>query len=150
MDVLMVGNDYGNEVFAGRYDAFIGLVLLGNGKGGFTVVPESESGFYVGGDAKAFTKLYNSRNEELLIASQNRGPLRIFSELPASSTMKVKGDDSWAELIDDHGRKTRMEFYYGSGFLSQSSRNIQIPKNTVDITVYNFAGKSRKISIKTL
>ncbi len=35
LDILMVGNDYGNEVFVGRYDAFKGALLLGNGKGNF-------------------------------------------------------------------------------------------------------------------
>src|SRR5690606_9121716 len=29
LDVIMVGNNYGNEVFAGRYDAFTGSVLVG-------------------------------------------------------------------------------------------------------------------------
>jgi hypothetical protein len=148
-DVLMVGNDYGNEVFAGRYDAFIGLVLLGDGKGHFAVVPESGSGFYVGGDAKAFTKLFNSRNEPLFIASQNRGPLKIFTETPAT-VLKVNPRDIWAELVDNNGRKTRVEFYYGSGFLSQSSRNIQIPKNVVEINVYDVTGKARKVSTSAL
>ena len=31
--MLMIGNDYGNEVFSGRYDAGTGTVLLGDGKG---------------------------------------------------------------------------------------------------------------------
>ena len=33
MDILLTGNDYGNEVFVGRMDALTGLALLGNGKG---------------------------------------------------------------------------------------------------------------------
>jgi hypothetical protein len=122
---------------------------LGDGKGHFTVVPESASGFYVGGDAKAFTKLFNSRNEPLFIASQNRGSLKIFAETPAS-VLKVNPNDSWAELVDKDGRKTRVEFYYGSGFLSQSSRNIQIPKNVVEINVYDVTGKARKVSTSAL
>ncbi len=56
-DVVLVGNDYGNEVFAGRYDAFTGLVLLGNGHGGFQVVRSAQSGFGVFGDAKALVRL---------------------------------------------------------------------------------------------
>ena len=31
----MIGNDYGNEVFSGRYDAGTGIVLLGDGSGEF-------------------------------------------------------------------------------------------------------------------
>ena len=51
-DVLMIGNNFGNEVFIGRYDAFNGALLKGNGKEGFEFVPSLESGFTVTGDAK--------------------------------------------------------------------------------------------------
>jgi hypothetical protein len=32
-DLLLIGNDYSAEVINGRYDAFNGLMLKGNGKG---------------------------------------------------------------------------------------------------------------------
>jgi hypothetical protein len=35
LDVVMNGNDYGSEAAIGRYDAFNGLMLKGDGKGGF-------------------------------------------------------------------------------------------------------------------
>ena len=60
LDILMVGNDYGNEVFVGRYDAFKGALLLGDGKGNFEVASMSKSGFSVGGDAKGLVKLYRA------------------------------------------------------------------------------------------
>ena len=65
LDVIMVGNDYGNEVFAGRYDAFTGLILLGDGKGSFQVMPSAKSGFYVPGDAKSLVRLYGANGDEL-------------------------------------------------------------------------------------
>ena len=56
----MIGNDYGNEVFSGKYDAGTGTVLLGDGKGNFVAVPSVKSGFKVAGDAKALGKLKNA------------------------------------------------------------------------------------------
>ena len=35
LDIAICGNDYGNEITAGRYDAMNGLVLLGDGAGNF-------------------------------------------------------------------------------------------------------------------
>jgi hypothetical protein len=35
LDILFSGNDFGNEVTDGRYDAMNGLVLSGDGKGNF-------------------------------------------------------------------------------------------------------------------
>ena len=36
LDVLINGNDFGTEVSIGRYDALNGLLLKGNGTGGFS------------------------------------------------------------------------------------------------------------------
>jgi hypothetical protein len=78
LDVLMVGNDFGNEVFFGRHDAFTGLALLGDGKNNFTIVKTDTSKFYVPGDAKALVKLSGSKRD-LVIASRNRNTIKAFS-----------------------------------------------------------------------
>ena len=65
MDILLTGNDYGNEVFVGRMDALTGLALLGNGKGQFDVVPSAKSGFKVSGDAKALVRITTNNESSL-------------------------------------------------------------------------------------
>jgi hypothetical protein len=126
LDVLMVGNDYGNEVFAGRYDAFTGLILLGDGKGSFQVMGSATSGFYVPGDAKSLVNLYGANGDELFIASQNKDSVKVFVKVPSSNfrVLEVKPLESSAEIFYQDGRKQKIEFYYGSGYLSQSSRKI--------------------------
>lgn len=74
LDIVYVGNNYGNEVFIGRYDASNGGVLLGNGKGKFSFY--RDSGFEVTGDAKSLIRINN-----VLIAGQNRGPIKLFKKL---------------------------------------------------------------------
>jgi enediyne biosynthesis protein E4 len=150
LDVVMVGNDYGNEVFVGRYDAFTGLVLLGDGQGKFNVMPSAKSGFYVKGDAKALAKIYNAKGEEMIIATQNRDSLNIFINNSGitftNEFLDLEPLDSGAELITTEGKKVKVEFFYGSGFLSQSSRRLKIPKNIKEITIYDSRGKARKIT----
>ncbi len=149
LDVVMIGNDYGNEVFTGRYDAFTGLILAGDGKGSFIVVPSAKSGFYVGGDGKALARL-ESKSGELFLATQNRGSLKVFSASATNSrsekVFKPQPMDSWAEFNFSNGEKQRVEFYYGSGYLSQSTRSVRIPSGVTEITVYDYQGKSRKIA----
>ncbi|HEY8934643.1 MAG TPA: VCBS repeat-containing protein [Cyclobacteriaceae bacterium] len=147
LDVMMIGNDYGNEVFTGRYDAFTGLVLLGNGKGTFTVTSSANSGFYVKGDAKALAHLYNSRQEEIFLATQNRDSLKVFMprENFKTNLLVLQPLDAWLEFIYQDGKKERAEAYYGSGYLSQSSRKIKIPSGVKEIIIYDSQGKSRKI-----
>jgi hypothetical protein len=150
LDVLMVGNDYGNEVFAGRYDAFTGLVLLGDGKGNFEVVSAESSGFYVKGDAKALAKMYGAKGNAMYIATQNRDSLKIFNGIFDSKTKEdllvIQPLDSWAEFITADGKKERVEFFYGSGYLSQSTRKIRVPKNIKEIVIYDSKNKSRRIT----
>ncbi len=146
LDVLMVGNDYGNEPTVGQYDAFTGLVLLGNGQGDFEVVTSLKSGFCVNGDAKGLAKLSGTQGD-LFIASQNRDSLKVFAPIVSETGFKFKPEplDSWAELIYSDGRKQKVEFYYGSGYLSQSTRTIRTSGNVKEIIVYDSKGKSRKI-----
>ncbi|WP_338225683.1 VCBS repeat-containing protein [Algoriphagus confluentis] len=80
LDILLTGNDYGNEIFIGRLDASLGLMLLGDGKGGFTAVKAKDSGFVVPGDAKGLVKLQGANGQSLFAAAQNRGKLLVFQK----------------------------------------------------------------------
>ena len=146
LDVLMVGNDYGNEVFAGRYDAFTGLVLAGNGKGSFEVISSAQSGFYVGGDAKGLSRL-SGANGDLYIATQNRDSVKVFSKSSQDNRLEITPEpmEFRADLIFANGRKQQIEFYYGSGYLSQSTRKVRIPKGVKEIILYDYKGQTRKI-----
>ena len=62
LDVLMSGNDYGNEVFAGRYDAGTGVVLLGDGDGNFRYQASTLSGLTVLSDILSSTDEFQSFN----------------------------------------------------------------------------------------
>ena len=80
-DILAIGNDYGAEVFSGRRDAFLGLLLKGDGKGNFKPLSIRESGFMVKGNARRLIQLKNANGERLIVASQNRDRLLIFKEV---------------------------------------------------------------------
>jgi hypothetical protein len=145
LDIAMTGNDYGNEVFAGRYDAFTGLVLLGDGTGKFNLVPSSRSGFYIPGDGKALASIHTKKHR-FIIGTQNQDSLKIFSnnEQNQNSFSPTNGD-SYAVMIKKDGKKERVEFYYGSGYLSQSSRKLKIADVITAFTIYDSKGKSKKI-----
>ncbi|HEX6227548.1 MAG TPA: VCBS repeat-containing protein [Chryseolinea sp.] len=148
LDLAMVGNDYGNEVFVGRYDAFTGLILLGDGAGSFQVMPSAKSGFYVPGDAKGLVNLYDVNGDELFIATVNKDSADVFSKKADAAFRLVEAGalDNYAEVTYSDGRKEKIQFYYGSGYLSQSSRKVKIPAQVREITIYDYAGKSRNLT----
>ncbi|HEY0742430.1 MAG TPA: VCBS repeat-containing protein [Chryseosolibacter sp.] len=152
LDVVMVGNDFGNEVNTGRYDAFNGAIMRNNGKGRFELVRATETGFKVPGDAKALVRLH-SNGPDLIAASQNRGELKLFTITARDhQTLKPLFDDRYAEITLTDGSKRRVEFYYGSGYLSQSSRVLTLPLNVAAVSVTNTKGEVRQIAVgkKTL
>jgi enediyne biosynthesis protein E4 len=79
-DVVMIGNDYGMELLQGRADAFNGLVLKNKGKGVFQPVELNESGFCVPKNARALAKIRLADQKELVLATQNKGALRVFNK----------------------------------------------------------------------
>ena len=88
MDILGVGNDFGNEIFIGRYDAFNGVYLKGDGKGKFVPQKTSSSGFMVPGDAKAMAMVKSVSGASMIFVTQNKGKLLVFRELSGKTSHK--------------------------------------------------------------
>jgi hypothetical protein len=143
-DVLIVGNDYGNEVFAGRLDALTGLVLIGDGKGGFHTMESEESGFIVRGDAKALARLFDSSGQEVFIATRNRDSLRVFEKVEAGRGHVITPGplDVRAILELADGTRTAVDLPYGSGYLSQSSRKLRISPDAIRVSMVRFDGST--------
>ncbi|TMI83266.1 MAG: RNA-binding protein [Bacteroidetes bacterium] len=148
LDVAISGNDYGNEVFNGRYDAMNGLVLLGDGNGNFAPQTILQSGVFIPGDAKALIKLRGQNNNYLLAASQNRGPLKIFTHKKSTEKFVLLGQkDKDVFLTLANGKKRKEEVYFGNSFLSQCSRFINVDENVRSIEIKSSDGTTRRINL---
>jgi hypothetical protein len=145
LDVLLSGNDYGVEPAVGRSDALNGLLLKGDGKGGFSPVPIDKSGIYLPGDQKALVKLRGEGNRYWVAAGQNRGPLEVFSWRGAGRTIPLLADDVSAVVTYKDGTRRKEECGYGSSFLSQSGRFLAVNGPVVGVEVTNAAGRTRKV-----
>src|SRR5207247_11086670 len=55
--ILINANDFGTDISIGRYDALNGLLLRGDGYGGFIPLSLQQSGVYIPGNGKALVKL---------------------------------------------------------------------------------------------
>lgn len=151
LDVLAVGNSYATEIATGRYDALNGLYLRGDGKGNFRAETMQKSGWYVPGDAKALAELRGSQDESIFLVTQNQDSLLVFNSRPPTqeaTIITLEPLDSWATLTFADGTTRKQEFYYGSTYLSQSTRQIKLPARVTSITIYDYAGKSRTVNIQ--
>jgi hypothetical protein len=146
LDILMVGNSYATEVQTGWYDASIGLYMKGDGKGNFIPQQVNKSGFFVNGDAKSIAQLTTSDGSSLFLVGCNNDSLRTFA--PAATrvpqiNIKLAQADVYGEITYKDGSKRKEEFYYGSSYLSQSSRTWRVPADA-QVVIYDSQGKSRK------
>ncbi len=148
LDILLVGNDYGNEIFIGRLDASVGALLLGDGKGNFRASKPTESGFVVPGDAKALVKLISGQGSSIYFASQNRGKLLAFKT--GNTEMKTLSFDQevMAVILEfESGKMQRYDLGFGSGFGSQSSREITLPSTVKSAVMINYRGEMIPVEI---
>jgi len=147
LDVAISGNDYGTEVMTGRYDAFNGLLLKGDGKGNFKPLTIQQSGIYIPGDGKALVKLKGAKGNYLLAASQNRDALKIFELKRPVQTIKLQPLDMYAIIKYKNGKISRQEFYHGSSFLSQSGRFMNIDGTMASVKITDIYGRVREIPL---
>lgn len=145
LDVVMNTNDFGTESTVGRYDALNGLYFEGDGKGNFVAKPMSETGIYIPGNGKAFVKAKHASGKHMIIAGQNRGPLKIFSGNTNVKLMPVQPFDCSALFTFKNGKQRKQEIYYGSSFLSQSGRFLNVGNLSTAIELSDFKGNKRKI-----
>jgi hypothetical protein len=145
LDVIMNGNDYGTEVSIGRYDALNGLLLQGDGKGGFKPLNIMQSGIFIPGNGKALVKLKGADNRMLIAASQNKDKLKVFKLKVPAKNINVMPDDAYAIIKYKNGKTSKQEFYYGASYLSQSSRFISMSENIESVTILNDGGNKRVI-----
>ncbi|MDP9046633.1 MAG: RNA-binding protein, partial [Bacteroidota bacterium] len=141
------GNDYGTDVATGRYDAFNGLLLRGDGRGGFNPLTLQQSGMYIPGDGKALVKLTGAKGNYLLAASQNKDVLKIFELKRPVRMVKVQHLDMYAIITYTSGKISKQEFYNGTSFLSQSGRFFNVDKSMKSVKIVDSFGKTRDISL---
>lgn len=79
LDVLAVGNFFGNPPSIGRYDATDGMFMKGNGNGNFEILDSTESGFKLSGASREIRLLKSSKGSPIIIVGNNDEALNCFT-----------------------------------------------------------------------
>ena len=144
MDIALNGNEYSMAPSLGRYDAFNGLMLQGDGKGNFLPLSILQSGFYIPGNGKALVQLV-SNNKIMMAAAQNSSWLKLFQNKKESEIIRLQPNDIFSVVHLKNGQKRKEEFGYGSSFLSQSGRFIQLNASVQSVEITNSKNQKRII-----
>ncbi len=151
-DILLSGNSYASEFIVGWYDAGDGLLLLGDGKGGFAPVTTRNSGFRADGDCKGMTRLRLKDGKELVLVGRNKAVLKAFfvTKRVGKRMVAPSSLEAWGEYTNGDGRKVRKEFYYGDGYLGQSSRQWMLPQDVTLVRIYDYSGRPHQVPVQQL
>jgi hypothetical protein len=76
-DLVLGGNEYQASVMTGRYDASYGLVLRGDGRGGWVVEEPARSGLVLDGDVRDL-KVVRVAGQPVLLVGVNDAKLKAF------------------------------------------------------------------------
>jgi len=96
LDVVAGGNFYGVSTYQGRYDGSYGLLMQGNGKGGFDAISLAEAGFVMDGEVRDIKMLHTADGGEMMLVARNNDALQVF---------KKRGKILVAEQIAMHSKQ---------------------------------------------
>jgi len=131
-DVFLSQNFYGQPVTRPRQDAGRGLLLEGNGKGGFEVVRGHKSGVQIFRQQRgAASSDINDDGRVDLVVTQNDAPTKLYVNRSArlGLSVRLKGPPENANatgssirlVYEDGTEGPKREVQAGSGYFSQSS-----------------------------
>ena len=92
IDLLIGGNFYGVTPMLGRYDASYGLMLRGDGKGGFTPVDMERSGLVIEGQVRDLKSLRGAKGERLIVVARNNDKVMVLRQGTAANTRQTSGN----------------------------------------------------------
>lgn len=141
VDLILTGNEYNTEVVTGRYDALKGLVLGNKGGLTFRALDSNESGLRIAGDQRSMVTITKADQQVALVVSANNGPAAAYT-LPKTGQklLAFKPGEASALLTYQDGQQQRVEYHYGSGYLSQSTRSLRLPHQARSATIYDING----------
>lgn len=149
LDLMLSGNSHATESISGRLDGLNGLLMLGDGTGKFKPLIAAQSGVFIPGDAKGMAQLRLGNGRSLILAAQNNAPLLVFAGGAGEENVNIKPMSLDAVLVATYndGRSKRFELAYGSGYLSQSARNVVLSrKGLKKVVLTNFRGHMREVA----
>jgi hypothetical protein len=146
-DIICIGNLFTNNINDGPYSASTGCLISFDSINKIKIIRGHENGFSVQSDARAMASLVLGNKKRIFIVTNNDDNLKIFTQLDDNEThIKLMPDESHAIIDWDNGFDQRQEFYYGSGYLSQSSRHLSLKSGWKKVTIVTFLGKKRIIT----
>ena len=94
-------------------------------------------------DSKGMAKLITPDGHELIVVGNNSSRVRAYASRGTGKYYKATKEDAYAMVTLSNGKVFKYEFYYGSTYLSQSSRTLKYEPGFISIKVFDSKGNSK-------
>jgi len=128
-DLFLSQNFFSTQPDTPRYDGGRGLLLRGDGQGGFTAVPGQDSGIMIYGEQRgAAAGDFDHDGRVDLAVSQNGAETKLYRNASAKPGLRIRlagspgnpgGIGATLRLLNDNNSGTAREVHAGSGYWSQ-------------------------------
>ena len=146
-EILCAGNFYQANVTDGPYSASTGTYISVNGSNKIEISSGCECGFNVHKDSRAIASIVLGNQKRIFIVTNNNDSLKIFSPVVQQEQhIRLQTADAYAIIEWNNGLIRKREFYYGSGYLSQSSRYLSLSPGWKKVKIVTYSGKERYIT----
>jgi len=148
-EIVATGNLFAGETLYGWQDAGMGAYLEFE-EGRLRSVDNQRSGLFLDGDTRSLVELFSEKYGRVLLSGANADSLTAVSSTFKSAegrVLEAEPGDLSVTIRMENGRVFKKEFYYGSGYYSQSQRFVVVPESAVSVTVYQYDGTSRDVSL---
>ena len=135
-DILALHNSHAPVRVVGRFDGGVGVLLRGDGSGGFSPVPAEASGFIVTGHAQGLAVIdFNGDGWPDMVVTRNRGRALAFENrgIPGRRSFAIRlagpagnptAIGARVSVVSGGGAVATGEVQAGSGLMSQSSSSL--------------------------
>ncbi|MFY0688131.1 MAG: VCBS repeat-containing protein [Cyclobacteriaceae bacterium] len=143
-EALVSGNWYSVNVNNGPFTGSTGALISEN-NGQRVTQRGHEIGISLRGDRKALSRITLANNLVGLISTVNDGAASVHLLKKEVQTLSFQPNEFKAIIQLNDGHQLIKECYYGSGYLSQSSRHLTLPENSQKIEFISYSGARRAI-----
>ncbi|MCX2719593.1 VCBS repeat-containing protein [Lentiprolixibacter aurantiacus] len=145
-ELFMTGNLFSNNVIDGPFCSFIGAYMEYSSDEIKVHRGNTKNGFVLKGDRKALGLIQMANGSLAVISTRNDDSLNLLQINVPFNTRKFRPEESKAIIRLANGKEIVREAYYGSGYLSHSSRVLLLPESWVEIRFFSREGLTRTIN----
>ncbi|HXL55822.1 MAG TPA: hypothetical protein VN958_06180, partial [Chitinophagaceae bacterium] len=88
--------------------------------------------------------IFSPGGDCLILTGNNSGKMQAYKFKEKRTVIPLQNNDVFAIINKKNGQHYKQEFYYGSNYLSHTSRTLKPGKDVISVTIFDSKGNKRE------